>query len=155
MNKVTHGNRLRDLATALHNTILKSGVEQPNCPVRNLFAPGVWLREMCIPAGVVVTGAVHKHEHFAILSKGTVRLSTESGIQEFVAPATIHSYPGIKRICFAVSDACITTIHHNPSNTTDLDELVPMAVEATAAELMGGYANTQIINNVIAKELSK
>ena len=165
MNEVTHGDRLRNAAEALHQDILKSGVEQPDCPVRNLFAPGMWLREMTIPHGVVVVGAVHKHEHMAILSQGTVRLSTEEGVQEFTAPATIHSYPGIKRICHVVDTpmfgfyvsipAVITTIHHNPTNTQDMDILIPETVDVQAADLMGGNHNVQAINNAINKELLK
>ena len=129
MQEVTTGNRLREAAEALHQHNVQSNVEQPDCPVRNYFAPGVWLREMCIPKGVYVVGAVHKHEHLAILSKGKVRLSTEQGVVEFTAPATIHSYPGIKRICYATDDAVITTIHHNPTNTQDMDILIPETVD--------------------------
>lgn len=169
MNEVTNGQRLRDAAQALHEDILRSGVEQPSCPVRNLFAPGMWLREMTIPSGVVVVGAVHKHEHMAILSQGTIRLSTEQGVQEFTAPATIHSFPGIKRICYAMPTvrrlgtveweeplpAVITTIHHNPTNTQDMDVLIPETVDVQAADLMGGNRNVQAINNAINKELLK
>lgn len=153
MQEVTHGDRLREAAYALHDDILASGQEQPECPVRNLFAPGVWLREMTIPAGVYIVGAVHKHEHMAILSKGTVRLSTEAGVVEFTAPATIHSYPGIKRICRALEDAVITTIHHNPTNCTDMDILIPATVDCEAVDLMGGNRNVQAINNAVRKEL--
>lgn len=155
MNEVTHGQRLRDVAQALHTYILQSGVEQPECPVRNFFAPGIWLREMAIPRGVVVVGAVHKHEHMAILSKGAVRLTTEAGVVEFHAPATIHSYPGIKRICYALSDAVITTIHHNPTNTQDMEVLIPATVDCEAADLMGGNRNAQAIQQAITKELLK
>lgn len=155
MNEVSPGNRLREAAEALHVFNVTRNLQQPECPVRNFFAPGMWLREMSIPGGVYVVGAVHKHEHLAILSKGSVRLSTEAGIVEFHAPATIHSYPGIKRICHALTDAVITTIHHNPTNTQDMEVLIPETVDCEAADLMGGNRNAQAIQNAITKELLK
>lgn len=138
---------------------------QADCPVRHYFAPGMYLREMTIPCGIVVVGAVHKHEHLAILSQGTIRLTTEDGVQEFTAPATIHSYPGIKRVCYAVPTkmygvglplpAVITTMHHNPTNTQDLAIITKEHVEATVETLMGGNQNVQALNNAIEHQLRR
>jgi hypothetical protein len=46
---------------ALEDEIAK--LPQVDCPVRHYFAPGLYAREMTIPAGVTLTGAVHKTEH--------------------------------------------------------------------------------------------
>lgn len=150
-NELTTGDRLREAAQALQDEMVD--MPQIECPVRHYFAPGMYLREMAIPGGTVVVGAVHKHEHLAILSKGTVRLSTEDGVVEFTAPATIHSYPGIKRICYALEDAVITTMHHNPTNTQDLEAITLEHVEATADTLLGGQRNEQALLTEHTKEL--
>lgn len=151
--RVATGDRLVQAAHALQAAT--ETMPQGEYPVRHFFAPGVYMREMSIPSGHYVVGAVHKHEHLAILSQGTVRLSTEAGVQEFTAPATIHSYPGIKRICHALTDAVITTVHHNPTNTQDLAIITKEHVEATVETLLGGCENVQAINNAIGHQLRR
>ena len=49
------------------------------CPIQNYFAPGIYAREMTIPAGTTVVGAVHKTENLAIISKGRLLVATPDG----------------------------------------------------------------------------
>ena len=46
---------------------------QVECPLKHYFAPGVYLREIFMPAGSVVIGKIHKTEHFNIIQKGCSR----------------------------------------------------------------------------------
>lgn len=153
MNEVSTGQELREAAEALQAGM--QDLPQVDCPVRHFFAPGMYLREMTIPQGVVVVGAVHKHAHLAIVSKGRLRLTTESGAAEFVAGDTVHSYPGIKRIAYALEETIITTIHHNPTNTQDLEIITREHVEATLDTLLGGEDNAQAKSNMLAQERAK
>jgi hypothetical protein len=116
---------------------------QVDCPVRNIFAPNVYAREMTIPTGVVLTGAVHKTCHLSILSKGQVRVVSDEGVIELTAPATLISQPGAKRAIFAILEAVWTTIH--ATTETDLDKLVTELTESTAEELLGGVKNKQLL----------
>ena len=110
-------------------------------PLKHYFADGLYAREMFMPAGVILTGAVHKTNHICILSKGRVRVASEAGPIELVAPATIVSPPGTKRAIYALEDSVWTNIH--ATNETDLDKIVEELTESTAAELQGGSANKQ------------
>lgn len=83
---------------------------QIELPVRHFFSPGVYARELSIPAGICLTGAVHKYEQLNILSQGTMRVLTEDGIKEVSAPFTVVSPPGTKRIALALTDCIWTTI---------------------------------------------
>lgn len=83
---------------------------QVDLPVRHHFSPGVYARTLSIPAGVCLTGAVHKYEQLNILSAGTMRVLTEDGIVEVSAPFTVVSPPGTKRIALALTDCTWTTI---------------------------------------------
>lgn len=83
---------------------------QVTLPVRHFFSPGVYARELSIPAGVCLTGAVHKYEQLNILSAGTMHVLTEEGIRLVSAPFTVVSPPGTKRIAYAVTDCVWTTI---------------------------------------------
>lgn len=116
---------------------------QVNCPVRHFFAPGMYAREMTIPAGVVLTGAVHRHEHLCTISKGRIVVSTDEGMREVVAPATFVSIAGAKRVGFALEETVWTTYHLNPANERDLDKLMAEITESTNAELIGGADNVQ------------
>lgn len=84
---------------------------QVELPVKHYFSPGVYARELTIPAGVCLTGAVHRYEQLNILSQGTMKVLLEDGtIQEVSAPFTVVSPPGTKRIAVALTDCVWTTI---------------------------------------------
>jgi quercetin dioxygenase-like cupin family protein len=110
-------------------------------PLKHHFADGIYAREMFLPAGALITGAVHKTKHMCILSQGRVRVATDDGPVELVAPATLIAYPGAKRAIYALEDSVWTNIH--ATTETDLDKLVEELTESTAAELQGGAANKQ------------
>ena len=114
---------------------------QVDCPVRHYFAPGMAAREMTIPAGVVITGAVHRHEHLCTVSKGRILVSTDNGMAELVAPFTFVSKPGAKRVGYAIEETVWTTYH--ATDTTDIDKLIEEITESTSAELLGGSQNVQ------------
>jgi hypothetical protein len=132
---------MRERVYALEAQIEK--LPQVHCPVRHHFAPGIYAREMTIPAGVVATGAVHKTEHLTIISKGRLHITTDEGMCEFVAPATFVSKAGTKRAAYAVEETVLTTIH--ATDGTDLDRLVEELTESTNTQLLGGRENKQLL----------
>jgi len=85
------------------------------------FADGVYLRSLFIPAGVCVTGKIHKTRHLTIIASGTVKITTDDGIMDITGPAVFVSEPGIKKACFAVTDAVVMNPH--PTESTDLEEI--------------------------------
>lgn len=96
---------------------------QVDIPLRHHFAPGLYLREMEMPAGVCITGKIHKTEHYCILSRGKVTVQTEDGQETLEAPAVIHSMPGVKRALYAHNDVTWVNVHHNPENERDLAKI--------------------------------
>jgi hypothetical protein len=123
---------------------------QVDCPVRHYFAPGMAAREMTIPAGVVLTGAVHRHEHLCTISKGRILVSTDDGMKELAAPCTIISKPGAKRVGYAIEETVWTTYH--ATDTTDVDALIEEITESTQAQLLGGVDNVQLQLNRLADQ---
>lgn len=94
------------------------------CPLKHSFAPGIYVREIKIPAGMVIVGKLHKHEHPNFLLEGEVIVITEDGGREYLkAPCSMISKGGTKRALYSVTDLVWTTVHHNPTDTQDLDEL--------------------------------
>jgi hypothetical protein len=92
---------------------------QVDIPVKNYFSQGVYAREITIPAGVCLTGEIHKFKQLNILSKGCMSVYTEDGIVKVEAPFTVVSPAGTKRIAYAHSECVWTTIHG--TDETDVD----------------------------------
>lgn len=90
-------------------------------PVTHHFAPGIYAREMFLPADHTIVGKIHKHAHLNIISKGVVVVSTEEGTMELVAPYTFTSYAGTKRAVYVKEDTIWTTIH--VTDKTDLKDI--------------------------------
>jgi hypothetical protein len=123
---------------------------QAECPTRNLFAPGVYLREMTVPKDVTATGAVHKTEHMTIVV-GHCVLTTDDGAQEFNGYHCFKSKPGAKRAIYAIEETIVTTIH--PTEETDLAKLCEQLTESKADELLGGPMNKQLLAHKRAEVL--
>ena len=122
-----------------------SKLPQACCPVWHHFAPGLYARQMFIPAGTVLTGAVHKTEHLCIVS-GDIDVTTDEGVRRITAlQLVIKSAPGAKRAGFAHRDTYWTTVH--ATDETDLDKLVVELTESTNQQLLGGSENVQLLAN--------
>lgn len=126
---------------------------QADCPVRHYFANGMYAREITIPKGVTLVGAVHKMENLAVLSKGKLELVTDAGTVTLEAPCVVTVKPGTKNAALALEDAVWTNFLPNPDNETDTDKLVEVFTFSKASELLGGKDNPQLLCNQRMKEL--
>jgi len=104
-------------------------VEQIDLKITHHFAPGVYAREMFIPAGVMLTGKIHKFKHLNIISQGEIRVLTEEGAKTIKAPCTLVSEAGTKRAGLAITDTIWTTIH--PTDETDLIKIEEQVIAKT------------------------
>lgn len=87
------------------------------------FSHRVYARELHIPAGVTLTGKIHKYTNLNFLLKGEMIVKTEDGMIRVTAPYTVVSPPGTKRIAHAVTDCVWTTVHGTDSKDVDAIEL--------------------------------
>lgn len=70
---------------------------QVDCPVVHRFGPGIYIREVTVPAGSYAIGHAQRTEHLNIFLKGRVTIINEDGsTQELVAPMTFVGKPGRK-----------------------------------------------------------
>ena len=106
---------------------------EANCPLQHVFAPGAYARTIFIPAGTVIVGKIHKHQHLNILSQGSVSVFTEAGgVERLTGPLTMVSPAGTKRAVYAETDAVWTTIHL--TNETDLEKIEDEVIAKTYEE---------------------
>lgn len=121
---------------SLQEAILARGDKlcpETDCPVRHIFAPGAYAREITLPEGSFVIGKIHRHAHLNFISKGKVRVLTESGPVEMTAPFSFVSEVGTKRIVYAMEETIWTTVH--VTNETDLDKIEDYVIAKTYDDL--------------------
>lgn len=101
---------------------------QTQCPVVHRFAPGVYLREIHMPADTVVIGKVHKTEHFNVILKGACLIVHPDGTREELrAPLTFVSGAGVQKVLYITEDMIWQTIH--VTTETDMAKLTEQIVE--------------------------
>lgn len=100
---------IQDKVVRLQEELVK--LPQVELETRHYFADGMYAREVVRPQGCVIVGKVHKKEHFYIVTKGRIRVTTDDGVKEFAAPSVIISKPGTKRAVFAMEDSVCMTVH--------------------------------------------
>ena len=120
MHSVIVGTEIRQKVFAMEN--LMRQYPQIGLKVIHHFSKGVYARELHIPAGVILTGEIHKFENLNILSKGRIEVLTEKGMQEVEAPFTVVSPAGTKRIARAITDCVWTTVHGTDENDLNIIE---------------------------------
>lgn len=97
---------------------------QVDCPLRHTFAPGMYAREILLPADTFIVGKIHKHAHLNIVTRGRCIVVTEFGTREIDAtagPITFTSDAGTKRALYVQEETVWTTIH--AVHSTDLAEI--------------------------------
>lgn len=85
------------------------------------FAPGIYVRELFIPAGTVLTGKIHRFELMNILVSGTIRVTTDDGVKTLTGPKIFNSAAGTQKAGYAVTDTVWLNVH--PTQLTDLEEI--------------------------------
>ena len=101
---------------------------------KHSFADGLYIREMRMKKGQLGFSAIHKHSYGFFLLSGILASSKEDGVEEFTGPCYVISPQGAKRIVYAIEDCVITTVHANPTNTEDLNELAKINIVFTWEE---------------------
>lgn len=120
--ELTHAQQI----TYLVNEMAK--MPQVPCPLKHHFAPGLYLREISMPADTVVIGRIHKTSHFNILVKGACFIVHDDGSREELrAPMIFVSQAGVQKVLYIIEDMIWMTTH--PSDETDIEKLDAMLVE--------------------------
>lgn len=91
--------------------------EPVECPVIHRFGPGVYIREVTLPAGTIAIGHLHRTAHINIILKGRVTVMNDNGTTtEIEAPYVYTSQPG-RKVVFAQSEV----VWQNIFATTETD----------------------------------
>jgi len=97
--------------------------EGPSCPVTHIFEPGMYIREMFIPAETLFIGRPHTFGHRCELVSGKIVLIREDAKTHLEAPSELWSQPGFMMCLYAKTDVVGRTYHPNPGERRDTDAM--------------------------------
>jgi len=89
--------------------------------VRHFIHGGMYARELTIPKGVALTGAIHPHAHLAIVTKGDISVMSDYGIMRVKAGDIIPVGENTKKFGIAHEETVFITVH--ATNETDLETI--------------------------------
>ncbi len=93
--------------------------EPVECPLTHVFTPGIYTRQIFMPAGSLITSKIHKTRHPFFVLQGKVSVYTEKDGEIIIeAPYSGITEPGTRRVLFIWEDCIWTTVHANPDNET-------------------------------------
>jgi quercetin dioxygenase-like cupin family protein len=120
----------RDAIAALEDQMAKfPQVEQP---LTHHFNEGQYAREIFNPKGSLIVTKTHKQGNFSFIPTGRLLVISEEGQKELSAGQFFATKPGTKRLIYALEDTRFVTVHPNPLNLTDLDELERQIIDGGA-----------------------
>ena len=116
---------------------------QVELPVVHRFTPGMYIREISIPAGTMLTSMTHLTEHPFVISKGIIRVTSDNeGELTYEAPYTGITQPGTRRALLAETDVIWTTFH--ATEETDVDKICQAILEPKDMSLINAAAGKEI-----------
>jgi hypothetical protein len=93
-------------------------------PLTHIFTEGLYIRQAYAPAGSMFTTVHHNTEHPFILISGTTEVISNEEASSITGPFMGITKKGTRRLVHAITDAMYLTIHANPDNLTDPDEII-------------------------------
>ena len=132
MNEVARANIL-NLESAMQDMEGYDPEGKSICRITHYHTPGLYGREMWMPADCLITGKIHLTEHICVLSQGKVTVATGTESVTYEAPTTIISRVGAKRAIYAHEDSVWTNFH--ATELTDPEAIETEIIAETFEEL--------------------
>ena len=101
--------------------------EPVEMPLTHRFTDGMYIREIFMPAGTVLTSKIHKTNHPFVVSKGKCIVYDGNKIETITAPHTGITEPNTRRLLYIEEDTIWTTFHI--TDKTDVDEIEKEIIE--------------------------
>jgi len=112
-------------------------LSQVECPVNHHFGPGIYIREVIVPAGSFAIGHKQKKPHLNIFLKGKVKILKEDGTTEILeAPQLFVGQPG-RKIGYVLEDMVWLNVY--ATEERDIEKLEDEFLEKS--EVFKKYSN--------------
>lgn len=91
-------------------------------PLVHRFTDGIYVREIFMPKGTLLTSKIHKTRHQFMVLKGEVSVLDEQGNEvRITAPHIGITEIGTRRVLFIHEDCIWATVHANPDNENEVE----------------------------------
>jgi quercetin dioxygenase-like cupin family protein len=91
-------------------------------PLKHTFVPGMYIREITMPAGALLTSKIHKMEHPYFILRGDVSVLTEKGVVRLKTGFSGITPAGTKRLLYCHEETVWVTVHRTDSTDLKLIE---------------------------------
>jgi len=133
MNAVTTPSRFDELEAAV------ASMPPREFDTFHHFSPGLYGREIRIPAGSMLTGRTHSGKCLNIVCGDISVANEEDGsVRRIVGHEVFESQPGTRRLGMTHAPTIWTCIHANPTNETDPEKLMAMFTVPHVNPLLDG-----------------
>jgi hypothetical protein len=110
--------------------------EPVHCLTTHKFTDGMYIREIFMPAGSLITSKIHKTEHPYIVSYGKAAVSIDAQEwYEITAPYTGITVPGTRRVLYIIEDCIWTTFHRIDGMKSEYNDLNDEEKEGIVKEI--------------------
>lgn len=99
---------------------------QPVTFLKHHFAPGIYVREIWMPAGAIILGHEHLTDHLNVVVSGKCMVRAEGAVRIISAgpsPVTFRSGASVRKALFILEDTTWMTVHENLNNQRDIPAL--------------------------------
>ena len=99
---------------------------QGHIPITHHINGGMYIRESTIPKGLVVTGQIYKFDHFDIMIRGDITVTTDTGeSKRLTGFNVIKCMSGKKRAAYTHEETVWTTVHpYSGDNGDDIQDFI-------------------------------
>lgn len=131
-----------------------------DCPLRHRFLPGLYIREVLMPAQTLVTSQIHLTTHPFFVLQGKVSVINEDTGEELYieAPYSGTTYPNTRRVLYIHENCVWTTVHATTVYPmSDKPEDIQAAVDLVESEILDERENPliggRVKNNIISYKI--
>ncbi|MFN4105910.1 MAG: SET domain-containing protein-lysine N-methyltransferase [Acinetobacter johnsonii] len=93
---------------------------QADCPVAHHFGPGIYIREVTLPAGIFAVGHAQKFDHLNIMLTGKVAIVDDGKVRVLEAPLIFTGKPG-RKVGYVIETCVWQNVY--ATEETDIDAL--------------------------------
>jgi hypothetical protein len=126
-----------DIKQSLDNlAVAVKQAPQVECKESHHFGPNIYIKEVTLPAGSVIIGKHHRHEHLCNMVSGRmIVVDSEGNRTELVAPMTFMAKSG-RKIAYIIETVVFQNIYS--TSETDIQKLEDMIVDNSKDMLLEG-----------------
>ena len=126
-----------DIKQSLDNlAVAVKSAPQVECPEKHHFGPNLYIKEVTLPAGSVIVGKYHRHEHLCNMVSGRmIVVDSEGNRTELIAPMTFMAKSG-RKIAYIIETVVFQNIYS--TSETDIQKLEDMIVDNSKDMLLEG-----------------